>query len=57
MAASHAQVGILRSALPKLDLGEAAGDLSRLGRVRRDPDIGRSLADLAEHRVPHRAAA
>ena len=54
MAASHAQVGILRSALPKLDLGEAAGDLSRLGRVRRDPDVRRSLADLAEHRVTHR---
>src|SRR5437867_3500124 len=52
-AASQAQVGMLRSALPKLDLGEAPGDLTRLGSVRRDPDVGRSLADLAEDGVVH----
>src|SRR5688572_15757561 len=57
MAASHAQLGTLPSALPKLDLGEAAGDLSRLDRARRDADVGRSLADLPQHRVVHRAAA
>src|SRR5262245_7302062 len=51
IAVSHNQVGTLASALPKLDLGEAAGDLPRLGRLRRDPDVCRGLAHVAQDRV------
>ncbi len=47
MATSQAQAGTRRMALSKLDLGEAAGDLSRLGRVPRDPDVRRCFAHIA----------
>ena len=46
-----------RRALPKVDLGEAPGDLVRLGRLRRDPDVRRGLTHIAEHRVVDRRAA
>src|SRR6187397_2397823 len=57
IAVSHAQVGTRRRALPKVDLGEAPGDLVRLGRLRRDPDVRRCLTHGAEHRVVNRPAA
>src|SRR5262245_25388394 len=57
IATSHTQVGTRASALPKLDLGEAAGDLPRLGRLRRDADVGCGGADVAQDRVVHRRAA
>src|SRR5262245_44671465 len=56
IAASQAQVGTRASALPKLDLGEAAGDLPRLGRLRRDPDVGRSGTDVAQDGAVHGGA-
>src|SRR5262245_42821904 len=51
IAVSQAQVGILAGALPKLDLGQAAGDLPRLGRLRRDTDVRSGLAHVAQNRV------
>src|SRR5262245_52774991 len=56
IAVSHAQVGTRARALPKLGLGQAAGDLLRLGRLRRDADVRRGVAHVAEHRVVHRLA-
>jgi len=53
---SHAQAGTRRRALPKVDLGEAPGDLVRLGRLRRDPDVRRGPTHIAEHRVVNRRA-
>src|SRR5262245_2360592 len=57
IAASQAQAGTRASALPKLDLGEAAGDLPRLGRLRRDADVRCCGADVAQNVVVHRRAA
>ena len=57
IAASQAHVGTRASALPKLDLGEAAGDLPRLGRLRRDPDLRRRRADVLQDRVVDGGAA
>src|SRR6476646_1380961 len=53
IAVSHAQVGTRARALPKLGLSEAAGDLLRLGRLRRDADVRCRVAHVAEHRVVH----
>src|SRR5580765_8701791 len=56
IAVSHAQVGTRAKALPKLGLSEAAGDLLRLGRLRRDADVRGCVAHVEEHRVVHRRA-
>src|SRR5262245_64086320 len=57
IAVSHAHVGTRASALPKLDLGEAAGDLPRLGRLRRDADVRCGRADVTQDGVVDRRAA
>src|SRR6187551_131447 len=57
IAVSHAHAGTRPRALPKVDLGEAPGDLVRLGRLCRDPDVRRGLTHIAEHRVVNGRAA
>src|SRR4026209_391182 len=56
-AVSQAQVGTRASALPKLDLGKAAGDFPRLGRLRRDSDVRCCGADVVQNGVVHGRAA
>src|SRR5919106_505237 len=55
--ASQAHGGTRRTALAKLDLGEAARDLPCLGGLRLDADVGRGLTHLPQHRVGDRGSA
>src|SRR5215210_8448740 len=57
MTASHAHVGTRRNLSAKLDLGEAPGQLGRLGRAGLDPDVCRRSGDLAEDCVRDRLPA
>ena len=54
IAPSHAQTGTRPSLRSNVDLGETLGELRGLGRRRRDTDLRRSLAHLAQHRVDDR---
>src|SRR5687767_6775670 len=51
MPASHAQTGTRRALSTKLDLGQAPGELGRLGRVRLDSDVRRGVGNVGDHLV------
>src|ERR671919_868060 len=56
-ATSQAHGGTRRRVSAKLDLGEAARDLARLGGLGLDADVGRRLAHLPQHRIADRGPA